>query len=354
MIKSLLLAVCLLVGTVSGQNDSTFTVKVDARMELVAIVGEIAGFREYSFAHNKAYADAVSKHFGPHADHPVVAFTRKMRTNYRIGSYDLAAIAVALEQPPTLSRRTPVSEIGFAKMNEEVVDEFLRLLRDFHRESDFDSFFKQQEPFYKILTKECSALYEGIDISWFPAFYGDPAPRNFIVIQALGNAGIGYSSMVSLPGKPAEIYSIVSTPLVDENGNFRIRPGGDVERTVHEFSHSYVNGLVLKYGNGMSVAARPLFEKVKEQMRQSGYGQSVVMVIEYVVRACTMRYMMAHGFDERVIDWSIRQHVASGFIRMPELVKWFDKYEERRDESFPTLDSFMPQVGSFFMKAKVD
>lgn len=334
MFRNLLLLICFFAGTAVGQSDDPFNGHVDERTELMCIVARLAGYSEYCTTDNKAYVDAIMKHFSGHANHPLIDFARKIRSERNMAYDAVAAMSMALEPPPKLTLRVPIAQIDSPRWDEETANRFVELLQDFYAASDCHAFFKSQAGYYKEVEKSMRDMYKDFNNNWFPEFYGDPSPKSFTIIfgPALGNNN--YGSRVRHPGKSDEIYSVTSIYSTSSI-------------IVHEFNHSYANPLVERHIASLEEPGKRLFGKCEQQMKKQAYSTWETMIKEYIVRAATIRYMMANKASEQAIQVDMMQNVWRGFAYMPGLVRLLDNYEKNRDK-YPTLDDFMPEFVSYF------
>ena len=77
-----------------------------------------------------------------------------------------------------------------------------------------------------------------------------------------------------------------------------------------------------------------------------GYTSNKIMLYEYLVRACTIRYFYAK--DDLVAAKSqIRKDKKRGFPAIKGLVELLEKYEANRNK-YVTMSDFMPLVVEYF------
>jgi hypothetical protein len=82
-------------------------------------------------------------------------------------------------------------------------------------------------------------------------------------------------------------------------------------------------------------------------MKRQKYGEWVTMISESMVRASVIRYLIEHASDTLTIDKELKQQLANGFVWMKELVDFLGQFEAQRT-TYPTLESFMPKIVSFY------
>ena len=77
-------------------------------------------------------------------------------------------------------------------------------------------------------------------------------------------------------------------------------------------------------------------------MTRQHYGTPKTILYEYLVRACELRYLLAHDLEEVANMW-LQYSRTMGFLWIEELVELLDRYEKERDK-YPMLDDFMPEI----------
>src|SRR5688572_8988685 len=122
-------------------------IRADARVELVSIVFRLAGAEEYRLGFDTPYRKAVDAHFAAFADHPAVTLARKLRREAGI-SYDAPiSLVTHLDGVPSLAPIVPLSPHppGLdGRWKKVAIEDTLAALRDFARDSDFETFWAGQ------------------------------------------------------------------------------------------------------------------------------------------------------------------------------------------------------------------
>jgi hypothetical protein len=90
-----------------------------------------------------------------------------------------------------------------------------------------------------------------------------------------------------------------------------------------------------------------LFAAVEDAMRRQAYANWKTMLDESLVRASTIRYLMAHKGGDLVQKQLAYEVDQAQFLWTRELVGLFSAYEQFRPR-YPTLESFMPRIVAFF------
>jgi hypothetical protein len=121
---------------------------------------------------------------------------------------------------------------------------------------------------------------------------------------------------------------------------------------VHELCHSYTNPFVDGFADELEPAGKAIYAHRKARMEQQAYGYWKTMMYESLVRACTVRYVMAHERPE-VVQKTIAYQHGRGFTWTGKLAGLLGEYERDRD-TYPTLDAFMTKVVEFFESVAED
>jgi hypothetical protein len=153
---------------------------------------------------------------------------------------------------------------------------------------------------------------------------------------------------VYFPDERTEFISILGGPPPDAAGIPRFQKGWVVPLIVHEFCHSYVNPVVNRHRDKLKAAGEIIYPHVESNMRRWGYNRWYVMIQEYLVRACVIRYLASEG-DSRGKERRIRRDEEAGFEGIADVARLLIGYERNR-ERYPRLEYFIPEIVDFFDK----
>ena len=343
---SLLFVAIMLWATLYAQNAFLDKPRVDHRVELVSIVFRLAGAPEYNHNMYTSYVDKIRTHYAPYMDHPLIEFVKQLRETNGV-AYD-AAMFMAISLDDNLDPLVPFTDkIPEARWTRESALEFVRLLKDFYRETNSAEFFRQQKETYLLASERFAPVYEKLDIAWYPAFYGQDPEEQFIIINALGNGGNNYGPQIKLSDGQRKVYAIMSTWKTDQAGDPLYTAEEYFPTLVHEFNHSFINHLVDKNHDLFASSGEKIFEVVGTLMQQQAYGAWHMVFKESLVRAAVIRYMKDHDFTPAEVANETIAQLARGFYWIEDLVKELDRYVQQRD-AYPTLESYMPQMAKAF------
>ncbi|HPC21527.1 MAG TPA: DUF4932 domain-containing protein [Phycisphaerae bacterium] len=325
---------------------------VDTRVELMSIIFRLAGNPEYNMPNsNSRYADEVEQHFGRLRNHPAVKYAQELRQKAGI-SYDaVMSLAVHTTDALELNEKIPFDQAPArldARWKTAEAREFLKLARQFARDSGFRRFVRNHESYYNAVAERINEQLAQRDyLKWFDDFFGAQPQASYSVAVGLLNGGSNYGVGVRYPDGREEITPVLGVAQFDEQG-LPVFDDSFGPLLIHELCHSYANPHAEKYEKLLEPAGLALYARVGEQMKKQAYSNWKTMLSESLVRACVARYQLAAEGEEAAAKLQA-QDAARGFYWIGDLVELLGQYENTRQEH-PKLDDFMPDVLVFFDK----
>lgn len=321
-------------------------VRVDERVELVAVLFRMAGRSEYNMTRVTSWATAVDAYFAPWQDHPAVVFTRRLATTYRVGFFVPMNLAVHLGPLPSLQPTTPLQAAPSLHRTwrtfPDSTDTFIRLAGDFARDSRFADFLRRHAGLVDTTEERIrDRIARDVDIDWFARFWGERPTARFVLVPGLTNGRASYGVEYQAPGAPAEIIAITGVTNVDSSG-MPVFPPDYATTVVHEFNHAFANVLVDAHAAEFAQFGDSLIAPVMDQMRRQSYGSWDSVIRETLVRAAVVRYLAAHG-GAAAAEAELAEQVRSGFTWLRQIDTLLAGYESKRSD-YPTMRSFMPRV----------
>jgi hypothetical protein len=322
-------------------------VRVDERVELLAIIFRLAGAQEYSGRQVALYADAIDKYFGPHRDHPAVTAARELRAEYGIGHNAVADLAVHLSPIPELKERVPLEDGQLdPRWRPGAARAFLHQIRAFAAETNAAGFFAQQRPLYHVAERRMRTLAaHEADLPWVQAYFGGAPDERLIIVPAPANGQVAYGPRFHGSSGEREFYAIINVWQVDEDGwpAFSVSTAYTI---VHEFGHSYVTPLIVERYDDLQPAGEALLVHFGDEMRSIGYSQGDTILHESIIRAAVARYKLAH-MGEATARGELTRQRRLGFLWIDEVYDLLAEYEQNRDH-YPTFRDFYPVVRGYF------
>ncbi|MGD9345341.1 MAG: DUF4932 domain-containing protein [Candidatus Aminicenantes bacterium] len=323
-------------------------IRVDSRIELFSTIHRLAGTNQYVSNDLPGYIQDVEEYFAPFRNLGAVKLAIALRKSHNLDGNSPMAIAAYLTDPPSLDERAPLIPPPYdldRRWTPDAISIFLDAARDFARKTDFMSFFDAHRPLYIRATQNLRLTLENTDlISWFQDYFGYQ-PDDYVIIIGLQNGTCNYGSSVTLEEGRREFNSLLGANRPDKSGAPQY-PSSVIPIIVHEFCHSYVNPLIDRHVEKFQKAGMAIFPHLEQKLRRWGYNHWYVMVYEYVVRACVIRYVHAQE-GEKAARNKILEDERAGFLGIAELVELLVDYENRRDE-YPDMEAFLPRIIAYF------
>jgi len=337
-----LLAACCIQSSTSKLN-----VTIDPRMELLAAVQWLSDYGEkFSLLTSLDfdYKKDMLQTFKPYAEHDAVKLFQEM--SHSGFTFDAPpTVMLHLSPPPDLAIKIPLTDYLFVRAGgREKLLRFIEQLKDFAEKSNFMSFFRANQEFYKETIDSTKKNFEDVDfVGVLEEYYGQKQ-HSYNIILAPTFKG-NYGPRLARKDGTLDISNIVS-PWQIKDGTLYFGSKDNFEHLAwHEFSHSFVNPLGEQHKKDLN-KYESLFEPIRSKMTASAYGDWLTVVNEHVVRAVTTRLNYIHKGNKEG-DCSLQAEKTYGFAYLEALCKELENYEKRRDE-FPTFASFYPQLVETF------
>jgi len=324
------------------------TVSVDPRVELISIVQTLSEYPQ------RLPFLMTEEHFPYRAD--VEGHFTRFRRHAVIKVFDeLSSRRLSFSGPPesmlylggTLAIKSELLLDSLLMGRYEGQDgfrNFLPLLLDFARESNFAQFYNEHRNYYeRIVDSVVSRMGIWNYVAELEAFFGKKqASYNIVLVSLYGPVGFG-PRLRTARGEQ-HIYSILGPKTVQDNTPMF---GNEEYFNVmlrHEFSHSFVNPLteahrdqVLRYSDR--------FDRLPEVAREKACGDWEECTNEHIVRTVTtyLAFQESQEAGERALAHETKQ----GMIFVSSLVDRLKEYTNDR-KRYPTLDSFYERLIEVF------
>jgi hypothetical protein len=325
-----------------GPAPERIEVRVDPRVELLAVVQLLAGYESTGLITRQAvaYKAAAREWFGPLAGHAAPRLFAEMWPEGFTFDAPVAAVLHCSPPPELRLEVEPPPELVARAGGRPRFDSFLASLRAFAAESDLGVFLAELEPTFSRCVAAARADLRGVEIELLERYFGETRAAYRIVLAPLLLPG-GFGPRIARPGGRIEIYSVVG-PESARDGLPDFGSAPTFRYLVwHEFSHSFVNPLLEAQPELVS-ATEPLFVPLAGVMRQQGYGTWLNVLQEHVVRAATVRFAtLVQG--EEAGRAALEEELGRSFEHVETLAGRLEDYEHAR-ERHPALASFVPEL----------
>ncbi len=326
-------------------------VTVDPRVELVSIVFYLSGGPAYTQpSQYQPYRERVDRWFSRLKDHPAVRYAKELRNRYGIGFDAPMSLAIRVSPDPAMRLLVPLDpgpQSFDRRWRASTVREFLKRLRAFRRDSNFDAFFRENRPLYnEVVDRLTQAVHTELDLEWFPKFFGAGARQqgSFHVVAGMLLGGCNYGPSTTLDGQ-LQRYAILGVWRTGAKGQPAFQ-ADDMSTLVHEFGHTYSNPVVERWLPKLRPFLAELNRRHQAAFERQGYGDADTVGYESMVRAVVGRYLLDTGRAAAARAHEEEQKRRE-FLWVGDLTRLLGTYEANRAH-YPDLDSFMPRVVAFF------
>jgi hypothetical protein len=352
----IIILVFILINGCNSKQNSTSTdegqieISVNPTIELFSVIHHLAGDKQYNENLIPDYIKKVDNHFAHLKNHPAINFAKECNILYQINGDAPMALAVYIGQPPQLEPEINLTALPInfdPRWDSTIISDYLKHAREFAVESEFMKFHMNQNEFHKqsIENLKEMLLKENI-IERFFTFFGY-CPDNFKINIALLNGSCNYGYNKELPDGNFESVCllgardpkwIAGTPTYNQKWFLPV--------IVHEFCHSYINPLIISKPEEFKAIGDAILKSHYVVMRKNGYDVWNVVLNEYLVRACTIKFLKENERIEE-LERNLKIDKLNGFVEIEGLVQLLVEYENNRNE-YPYIESFLPEIRKYF------
>ena len=187
-------------------------------------------------------------------------------------------------------------------------------------------FYNRQKDFHALATGNLAkTLKQENLLLWYNGFFGY-RPENYVMYIGLINGSCNYGFSITREDGEQEFISLLGARWPDKKGAPTYRQDWFKRVIVHEYCHSYINPLINNNPGEWKEVGEALLESHREKMKEHGYNAWNVILFEYIVRACTIRYFGATE-GENMVREGIAYEEKQGFPVIGGLVELFEVYE---------------------------
>lgn len=315
----------------------------DARLELLAALARVAGYEEYGGSGFPAWSAPIDRAFRSTMGGLAVRMLRAARKEHGLGYDALPSLAVHLAgEPGALALLDPLAPwpAGLDSRWRGVdLPRFLSALNKAGGQARFPAVWVELAPLRATLASLVHSAAQSIDMDWFDAWFGFPAPGRASVVASplCGDQNYG----VRRTGREPELLAVLGVTVDPDSGLPRV---GGPELLVHEVGHSFVNSVLAENERFLAGPGGRLFAAVRERMEGLHYGSWSITVNESVLRAVVVRYLLAHGGPSAARQETARQ-LSAGFPWTLVLADALQDYEANRDR-YPTFGDYAPALAA--------
>ena len=281
-------------------------------------------------------------YFRDFKDHPAVMMTDELFQKMWYFIFNYLALYYS-EFPDAQLEGVIPAEFQEWRHMEKMIEEYLASVRDFYLSSGFEDFWKAHSQDTQAIIKEVKNNLPPIDIpQLLEDFYGRTVKRYYFVPC------------------PFMAQSATHVEVMDKDGNwmFYHLDGGlgsqdsfaCVYFAFHEFSHSFIEPISMKYGEQIKKLAY-LYKPLKKDFERMGYRDWDRAFAEHMVTAGQL-HLLRKAFGEEKAKEMLQREIQKGFRLIKHFYAYFEEYDKNR-EIYTNLNAFYPQIFSRLSRFKV-
>ena len=295
-------------------------VKTEEGVELIELIARFADNTIFNDSLAPRYQKDCDEWFAAWIKHPAVKWLHDQLPVYSIGYDAVPWFGAHLKWHGEAFDVIPNANKEYKRWPRKAVKEFLPLVSDFYKKSNFAEFYRQHEPMYKRAVDAARmTMADYVDLDWFTDFFKKENVADFGIIVGLNNGGGSFSIERTQPGCLPEKIAVMLYGEYDDGTPWYFRDSEIDKILVHEFCHSFISP-DKKY---KKIGTRLLNEH-RKKLNSVGYGIWENVIEETLVRASVIRYLIDHGYSDEVIREEINnQHKFYGFIWLPTDIEWY-------------------------------
>lgn len=306
-------------------------IRVDPEVELTYMLFEfIADRTDFHLYNTKSYVMEQEVYFDAYKDHEILDHLESMAKSGF--TYDtIPRLLYHYDHDINLEENVIVDEALMERIGgQEQAEAFLKALRDFRIESEYDRYFEGKRAYYEEeMARGIKHIQQSGMSDVYYDFYGESLGDIIVVVTPDCNNGFG----VLMSYEDKQVLMPTLTVVRNEEAY--------VGFLLHELSHQFVNP---KTSENMETVneLEPLFEPIREKMSQMAYPMWETTVNEHIVRANVIA-MMTTIYGDLKREVLVYEEKEKAFIYIENILETLNEFEMDR-ATYPTFRSFYPVI----------
>lgn len=335
-----------------GQN-----IHVDERFELTGVVFRLTGIGVFQQEEPQTYLSEIDKEFSKYRNHELIKFVKKtVESKYDFPFNFICDLAADIEITSdgilfTDRWLTYYDDYrcfdGEEYWTKEEMEEYLRLLNKFYKDTRFRKFFFSHKEYYEITENNFKEIANQIDKDWFSSFFGKPLEmENIWISPVLGHHNFALSRNDSNGRKFNNC--IIGCSHVDSLGN-PIFGRAHFNVLVHEICHNYNNPICDKYKDDFREICDTIEKYIGSLLTINRYAGAENILYEGMNRVCEYSYYKEDTiYYNDILDFNmlVNAEEIKGFIWLDEILRYMDVFSRNR-KMYKTFEDFFPELKSF-------
>jgi hypothetical protein len=312
----------------------------DPRIELISIMQMMIGawpMTDLEFD----YLYEVQGTFFQHYGHPAIEMFSFMWYNYGFSQEIPSTCMLHLSNPPELKILTPFTkEITDKAGGERNLNDFLVLLRDFAKQTNFIGFYHQHQMFYQACIEQVEKkLGTKNTIPMLEDYFGFSDRSHGLILVPLFSE-IGYGAHVD-----KNYFALIGPYDIEEKKGdknpYWAGPDDLHKQLLKSFSYAYVNPLLYDRKADIITTAK-LFKPISTQMRYQKIVDWQSCLTEHIVRGVSQSFTLQEYGPEEYI-YQRNQDIQSFYVYIDYIREWLQMYENHRNV-YSNFEQFYPVV----------
>jgi hypothetical protein len=349
----LLLSITSIFSCSIQQEDKKINVMSDHNIETLTICFEIAekGFWNFPFDDYQPMKEMAREKFKQYQNHQAIIMIDSLVSR----GFWLDAMIEVMLKSSQLPNAELIYDLDQSTINRlsndskealDLVDKFILSMNNFYLEANMSEYFEEQKVYFASVNREVkNSIPDEHFIKTMEKYYGKENDSYTLIPSPSLYHTMGFGKRIKgdIGFKVFNVFGpLIVTKDSTEFGFGFNDPDEIDELTVHEFGHSFINPILeLKENISIIDKYEYLFEPIKEDMKDQGYGNWRTCVIEHAVRLGEIRISYYLGDSlraNRIRDNYINDRK---FIYLTHLEKEISTYENNRD-TYESIDDYLP------------
>ncbi|MDD4615080.1 MAG: DUF4932 domain-containing protein [Caldisericia bacterium] len=316
------------------------SISSDPRIELISIMQMMIGAwpmteLEFDYLHD------VQGTFFQYYGHPAIEMFSFMWYNYGFSQEIPSTFMLHLSNPPELKILTPFTkEITDKGGGDRNLNDFLVLLRDFAKQTNFIGFYHQHQGFYQECIEQVEKkLGTKNTIPMLEDYFGFSDRSHGMILVPLFSE-IGYGTHVD-----KNYFALVGPYDVEEKKGdknpYWAGPDDLHKQLLKSFSYAYINPLLFDRKTDILTTAK-LFKPISTQMRYQKIVDWQSCLTEHIVRGVSQSFtLQEYGPEEHINQRN--QDIQSFYVYIDYIGEWLRMYENHRNV-YSNFEKFYPVI----------
>lgn len=299
---------------------------------LVLLTPSAEGMRPYLDhpLHEKAEA-----YFSRYKDHPAVQFTDQIFQNYHYFAFNYMAFFYS-DFPEARMRDDIILPPEYVQnpQMQQMMSQYVALVGDFYRSAAFEKFWKDNEEDLRSAMKTCREAMPEFDLpGMMESLYNEQADRFYFVPCPFMKTMGTHVEVENKQGKMTYYYIAGGNIYADRFSN--------ISTAFHEFSHSFIEPISVKYAKELS-GLNYLYKPLEKALAPMGYRDWDRAFNEHIVRSAEI-HLLRKSLGEEARDKKMAMEKQAGFQLIEGFYHHIQTYDDHHDQ-YPTLEAYYPNL----------